>query len=310
VCLRTALRRKREPVTDLDAFHGLRAHQRGRQPCVEPLVLRRVGAETRRDVVRSHFDDAADGVAFRASLVHSLLQVVAEHAALDVDAELAEQRLRDCARRDDHGGVPCARALERVANVGEPELQSAGEIRVARARQSHFPRSLAARLSLRRPRAHPPLPVRVVAVADDERERRPEGASVSQSREDVDLVLLDSLPRAAAVALLTPAEIGVDRLLLQRQPGREPGDDRDERRPMRLAGSGQAQHEPSLLRANGREGPPKRAPSSVDELLVDLDVPSDERLLPGVVTCAEANAVRVGARTRLSVVGHVDPEVD
>ena len=51
---------------------------------------------------------------------------------------------------------------------------------------------------------------------------------------------LDLLPRAAAVALLAAPQVGVDRVAVEDEPGRQPGDDRDERRPVRLAGGRRA----------------------------------------------------------------------
>ena len=54
-----------------------------------------------------------------------------------------EQRLRDRAGGDEDGGVPRARALERVAHVVEPVLQHAGEVGVAGPRQRHRLRALA-----------------------------------------------------------------------------------------------------------------------------------------------------------------------
>ena len=104
-----------------------------------------------------------------------------------------------------------------------------------RARQRHRLRALPARLALGRPRAHPPRPVLVVAVRDEQRERRAERAAVAQAGEHLDPVLLDLLPRAAAVALLAAREVGVDRVAVEHEPGRQAADDRDERRAVRLA---------------------------------------------------------------------------
>ena len=64
----------------------------------------------------------------------------------------------------------------------------------------------------------------------DERERRPERHAVTQAGEHLDLVLLELLPRAAPVALSAPPEVVVDRVAVESQPGRKPGQDRDERR--------------------------------------------------------------------------------
>jgi hypothetical protein len=79
----------------------------------------------------------------------------------------------------------------------------------------------------------------VVAVADDERERGPERTPVPKAREHLDLVRLDPLARAPPIALLAPAQIRVDRALVQRQPRGQAAEDRDERRAVRLAGRGE-----------------------------------------------------------------------
>ena len=89
----------------------------------------------------------------------------------------------------------------------------------------------------------------MVAVADDERERRPERPAVPQASEHLDLVRLDLLPRTAPVALLAAPEVGVDRAPVEDEAGREPGDDRDERGPVRLAGGRERER-------HGRKGRP------------------------------------------------------
>jgi hypothetical protein len=76
----------------------------------------------------------------------------------------------------------------------------------------------------------------VVAVADDERERRAERPSVPQPGEHLDFVLLDLLARAPPVSVLASAQVGVDRASVEREPGGQPLEDRDERRTVRLAG--------------------------------------------------------------------------
>ena len=75
----------------------------------------------------------------------------------------------------------------------------------------------------------------MVAVAHDERERGAERAAVAETGEHLDLVRLDLLPRAPPVSLLAAAEVGVDRVLVEDQTGRKPGQDRDERGAVRLA---------------------------------------------------------------------------
>ena len=241
VRLRAAHPREREAVADLDALHRLDAHQRRREPRVQAGLPRGVRAETRNDAARAHLDDPADGVALGACSVDALLEVVADDGARDLDADLAEQRLRDGAGGDDHRRVPGTGALEGVAGVGEAVLEHAGEVGVAGPRQRDRLLALAFRLALGRERAHPPRPVLVVAVPDDERERRPERPPVAEARVHLDLVGLDLLARAAAVALLAAAEIRVDRRLVEDEARRQPADDRDQRRAVRLACSDQFQ---------------------------------------------------------------------
>ncbi len=167
----------------------------------------------------------------------------------DLDPELAKERLRDRARRDVDGRVPCRSALECVADVVVAVLEDAREVGVAGPGQRHGLRSLPGGLALRRPGAHPPRPVRVVAVAHDERERRPERRPMPEPREHLDLVRLELLPRAPPVALLATPEVGIDRVLLEPKPGREPGHDRGERRPVRFACGHQPEGHAAILRS-------------------------------------------------------------
>ena len=91
----------------------------------------------------------------------------------------------------------------------------------------------------------------MIPVADDERERRAERPAVAQAGEHLDRVLLELLPRAAAVALLAAREVGVDRLAVEHEARRQPADDRHERGPVRLAGRAQRERhgsKPTALR--------------------------------------------------------------
>ena len=208
--------RELEAVTDLDALHGLDAHQRSRESPVEPILTGRVGAQPWEDAARAHLDDPAERVAVGAGGVDRGLPALSlaadlEHRTRDRDPELAQQCLRDGAGGDEDGRMASACPLERVPDVVVPVLEHSGEVGVTRPRQRHRLRSLAGRLALRRPGIHPPLPVLVVAVADDEREWRAERAPVPEAGEHLDLVPLELLARAAAVALLAPVEVGVDR---------------------------------------------------------------------------------------------------
>ena len=92
-----------------------------------------------------------------------------QRLARHLDPDLVEKRLRHGAGGDVDRGVPRRRPLERVADVGEAVLLCACEIRVTRPRERDRLRPLPLGLAVGRPRAHPPGPVLVVAVADDER---------------------------------------------------------------------------------------------------------------------------------------------
>src|SRR5262245_6556730 len=119
---------------------------------------------------------------------------------------------------------------------------------MARARERHRLLALAGRLTLGRPRAHAPDPVLVVAVADDERERRTERPPVAEPGEHLDLVGLDLLPRGAPVALLSPPQVVLDPVFVQKEARGHPGHDRDERRTVRLPGGGERQRHGERLR--------------------------------------------------------------
>ena len=245
--LGAARARECEAVADLDALHRLDPHQRGGEPRVEAIVLLRVGAEARRSPFGDDLDDAAERVAILAGCVGRVLpaglgrlSADLDRPALDRDADLREQRLRDRPGGDVHCSLARARPLERVADVVVAELERAGEIGVTRTRERDGGRALAGGLALGRPRAHSPGPVLVVAVPDDERERRAEREAVPEPGEHLDLVLLELLARAPPVAFAPAAQVGVDRGSVEREAGREPGDDRDERRPVRLTGGRRA----------------------------------------------------------------------
>ena len=85
-----------------------------------------------------------------------------------------------------------------------------------------------------RPGAHRRAPVGVVAVAHDQRERAAEREPVAHAAEDLDVVLLDLLPRAAPVARLPAPEIEADRLAVEREPRGQAGDHGGDSRAVRL----------------------------------------------------------------------------
>ena len=204
--------------------------------------------------VRDDLDDAAERVAVLAGgvgrLAHAVVAACAadlERPAGDRDPDLGEQGLRDGAGGDVDGGVAGARALERVADVVVAVLEDAGEVGVAGARQRDGLRALPVRLALGLPRAHPPRPVLVVEVADDERQRRAERARVPEAGEHLDRVGLELLARAPTVPQLAAAQVGVDRGAVEPQPRGQAGEDGHERGAVRLTCGDEAEsHDASL----------------------------------------------------------------
>ena len=154
----------------------------------------------------------------------------------DLDADRAQERLRERAARHARRGLARARALEHVAHVGEAELPDAGEVGVAGAREVHL-----GHVGLDRPRVHPLLPVGVVAVGDLEGDGAAERAAVADAGGDLRGVPLDLHPPAAAVAELAARHVAVDRLAVELEPGGQALDDGGEARAVALPGGDDAQ---------------------------------------------------------------------
>ena len=161
----------------------------------------------------------------------------------DLDAERAQERLGDRAAGDARRGLARAGALEDVADVGEAELLDPGEVGVARARQVDLRDR-----RLDGPGVHPLLPVRVVAIGDEQRDRAAERAAVADAGGDLGGVALDLHAPAAAVAELAARHVGVDRLQVELEARGEPLDDAGEAGAMRLPGGDQAQRHARKLR--------------------------------------------------------------
>ncbi len=254
MCVGAARSRKCEPVADLDPFHGLGAHERPGKPSVEPLLLGCVRAESGRNPTRPHLDDAAKRVPIGAGRVNRLPRSLfaprasdLEHRALDRDPDGLEESLGHRPGRHDHRGVARRGSFECVPDVVVAVLHDAGEIGVPRPRERHRLLALPRRLAGRRPGAHAPRPVLVVAVRDEECERRTEGLPVTKAREHLDLVGLDLLTRTAAVPLLAAGEIALHRVPVELESCREPRHDGHECRPVRLARGRKLQRHPAIL---------------------------------------------------------------
>ena len=59
----------------------------------------------------------------------------------------------------------------------------------------------------------------MIAVADHQRERGPEGHPVTESRQHFDLVALEPLPGTATIALASSREVALDCLAVEPKPG-------------------------------------------------------------------------------------------
>ena len=81
----------------------------------------------------------------------------------------------------------------------------------------------------------------MVEVLDRHRERTAERLAPAQPAGEADLVPLELHPPAAAVPVLAPREVGVDRGDVEPQAGREPFEDRRQERPVRFAGGQEAE---------------------------------------------------------------------
>ena len=131
--------------------------------------------------------------------------------------------------------MPRARALERIARVLVPELERAREIGVPRPRQRD---GLGPSRSGSPSGCHGAMPhvqfawsrlrtTRASGVPRVRPWRSPASTSTSSG--------LQLLARAPPVALLPAPQVGVEGGAVEPQPGRQPGDDRDEGGAVRLA---------------------------------------------------------------------------
>ena len=280
-----------EAVADLDALDGLDAHHRLGEQGVELAVPVDVAAEPDRHAVGEHLDDAAERVAVlgrrldlddhrlggrrgRSSAPASRRpgEVGGRRAGAgrpgrahlddvreDVDAELGEQHLGQGAGGDAGRGLPGAGPLEHVAGVGEAVLLHPGEVGVAGADlgQRRFVAP-----GRRRHLRVPLVAAEPLGVLDLDGHRRPERAPVADAAEQRQLVDLEALARAAAVAEAAAGQLGLDVLDRDGQPGGQALDDHHERLPVRLAGGEEAQH--------GRDGYWRPPPESRSECVLGL----------------------------------------
>ena len=287
-----------EAVADLDALDRLDAHQRAGQPRVEPAVPVHVRAEARRQAVHDHLDDAAEGVAVLVGLVdlgdHRLAGVGVE-AAHRVGVERVHVgRGRDRAGRglggadrdDVRDHLDAERLLQERRATAPSATRAAVSRAVARSRigrassKSYFcmPTRSAwpgrgrvsggvagQRLELGlvdRVGGHHLLPLGPLGVADPDRDRAAEGAAVPHPAEELDLVLLELHPGAAAVAEAASRERVDDVLRRDLDVGGQTFEDGDQGRAVGLAGSEPTQHAGQSVTERSRLRQPYHAPTA------------------------------------------------
>ena len=107
-------------------------------------------------------------------------------------------------------------------------LEDSRQVGVTRAGQMNF-LDLAVRV-LDRPRVHADVPVLVVAVGDQQRDRAAEGAAVADAGADLGRVGLDLHPAAAAVTELAPRHVAVEAVAIEQQARGHALDDRRQAR--------------------------------------------------------------------------------
>ncbi len=127
------------------------------------------------------------------------------------DAELGEERPSDRAERDACGGLAGARPLEHRARLVEVVLLHAREVGVPWARAGQRRATAAGLLGqLDRLGAHHLDPLGPFGVADPQGDRAADARAVHDAARDVQLVLLELLPRATPVAELAAGEVLAD----------------------------------------------------------------------------------------------------
>ena len=282
---RAAQPREREAVADLDALDRLDAHQRRGEPRVEAVVLARVRAEARRNAGRAHLDDAAERVAILARRVDrrpGRRRPPGSAAPRDADPDLARaapsrrsrrRRAPRCAARDARSSASRTSSCPYFCTPARSAWPGRGSVTAFVPLPSGSPSG-----------GHGLIP-HVQFLWSRLRTTSASGVpSVRPCRrpgEHLDLVGLDLLARRAAVALLAPPQVGVDRVLVEHEPGRQAGHDRDERGPVRLAGCGELQGhagKPSALRITGTgAGTPVQSSNDAAPCATSTSSPSSTR---------------------------------
>ena len=156
----------------------------------------------------------------------------------DFDVERPQHQLGQSSGGNARRGLAGRGALQHVAAVGKVVLEGAGQIGMAGTRRGDglVQRGVA---GLDRQFRLPVLPVAVDELDGDGRTDR---LAVAHAAEHVGLVGFNLHAAAAAIALLAPPQIAVDEVKINGHTGRQSGDQRNQRLPMRLPGRRKTNH--------------------------------------------------------------------
>jgi hypothetical protein len=174
---------------------------------------------------------------------------------VDADSERAKELLGERPRRDPRRRLARTGSLEDVAHVAMAVLEDAGQVRVPGPWKVNL-----LDFGVYRPRVHALVPVLVIAVCDQHRDRASEGTTVAHPGADLDRVALDLHPPPAPVAELAARHFAVERLAIKLQPRGQTLDDRHEPGPVRLAGGYEPKRHGTRLVPRGEAS--RRVPAS------------------------------------------------
>ena len=161
--------------------------------------------------------------------------------------------LGDGAGRDAGRRLAGAGPFEHVAGVGEAVLLHPGEVGMA---GPHLGERILGGAGRRAHLLVPLVAAEPLAVLDLDGDRRAERAPVPHAADQGQLVLLEALPRAAAVAEAAPGHLGLDVLHRDLEPGGEALDHDDEGLAVRFAGGEITKHRIEATRRPSLTPPP------------------------------------------------------
>ena len=145
----------------------------------------------------------------------------------NLNAKVREQLFRQRATGHPRRRLARGSTFQHIAQIARVVFQSTGQIGMTRPRPFDAARFL--RREVLRLNRHHLSPVGPVFVFDHQRQRRAERQTMTNTAENLDAVLLDLHPRAAAIALLPPRELVIDLLNIDGHARGQTFDDRDQR---------------------------------------------------------------------------------